>query len=206
MEERPEQRTLQNRLNEAALPIFANMGYDSTDNEMIANAAGVSRQEVIAAGGRRRIYLSIVEDFYRAQLEMLDEVAASFVPDEAGIHMLLERMMEFYLDHPDEMALWQQRYLHDAADIADIEAKYRVSVFQRTADIFGPELTSRADLQILANITSWSFRGFMTEGIIQIGGGPILRPEDPEGRARFRSYLHYMTKLLFDGAGQHKGV
>ena len=51
--DRQTERTTRDRIIEAALPIFASLGYDGTDNEMIANAAGVSRQEVIAAGAAK---------------------------------------------------------------------------------------------------------------------------------------------------------
>ena len=188
---------IDDRITGAALRLFANLGYDSVDNQMIADAAGVSRGAVSAAGGRREIYMQIIEGFYKAQVQSLDDAEKSFVPNEAGVRRFIEQLLEFYLDHLDEMAIWQHRYLKDAADIPGIEETYRVPVFQRVAEIAGPEITRRVDVQVIGNLVSWSLRGFLTEGITRIGSATPLRQDSPEGRKAFGAYIYYLTDLIF---------
>ncbi|WP_344455036.1 hypothetical protein [Actinocorallia aurantiaca] len=183
-------------LVKTALSLFASLGYDGTDNEMIANAAGVDRQEVAAAGGRTALYLGILETFYQAQSKMLDEAAAAFTPDEAGIRDLFDRMLDFYVDHLPQMALWQHRYLHDAADIADIDTRYRMPMLRKIADVFGTEALTPAGVQMLLNFVSWSLRGFLSEGVIRLEGPP-LGPDTVEGQNLLRSYLHELASLVF---------
>lgn len=106
---------------------------------------------------------------------MLNEAATTFTPDETGIRTVLDHMLDFYLDHVPEMSLWQHRYFHDAADIVDIDTTYRAPIFQRLAEIAGPEIASRTDIRMLLSIVSWSFRGFLS-------GGPPPRRSPPRGR------------------------
>ncbi|ROO86807.1 TetR family transcriptional regulator [Actinocorallia herbida] len=184
------------RLRRAALPLFASLGYDGTDTRMIADAAGVPREVVIAAGGRRALYLAIVDTYYREQIAALDEIAEGFTPDEPGVRRLLEGMLEFYLDHIPEISIWQHRYLRDAADLIDIDSAYRQPMFHRIADLLGPEITDRIDVPMVFSIVSWSLRGFLSEGIVRPDGS-ALGAETPAGQLRFRSYLPHLTSLFF---------
>ncbi|GAB2861826.1 hypothetical protein GCM10022221_71950 [Actinocorallia aurea] len=184
------------RLRAAALPLFANLGYDGTDTRMIMNAAGLPRAAVAAAGGRKGLYLAIVDIYYREQVAALDAIAEHFTPDEPGVLRLLEGMLEFYLDHTSEMAIWQHRYLRDAADLIDIDAVYREPMFRRIVDLLGPEITERIDLPMAISIVSWSLRGFISEGVVR-PGEPPLGPHTPEGKRRFRSYLPHLASLFF---------
>lgn len=183
------------RLRTAALPLFANLGYDGTDNQMIADTAGVPKS-VLGAGGRKALYLAIVDSFYREQVAALHEVSTGFTPDEAGVERLLARMLDFYLDHVLELSLWQHRYLHDAADLIDIDRSFRQPMFQRIADVLGPEITDHIDVQMVFSIISWSLRGFISEGIVRPGAAP-LGPDSAEGKRRFRSYIPYLAGLFF---------
>lgn len=80
---------------------------------------------------------------------------------------------------------------------------YRTPIFQRLTEIAGSQIVSRADIQMMLSVISWSFRGFLSEGIIRLGEPP-LGPDTLEGRTQFRSYLHQLADLLLSEEAHRK--
>ncbi|MBA9005416.1 TetR/AcrR family transcriptional regulator [Thermomonospora cellulosilytica] len=180
------------RIHAAARRLFAQLGYDGTTTEMIADAAGVDRQEVVAAGGRAGLYRRVLERFHREQCEMLDRAAEEIPPDADRMRALMDRVLDFYLGHLEGLAIWQQRAMSDAADMTDLEELYRDPVHQRAVRILGADIADNAEFQMLFSVFGWCLSGFAVLGI-PLPGGPALEPEDPHAQALFREY---MTELL----------
>lgn len=184
------------RIADSALGLFASLGYDNTTTEMIADAAGVTAEEVVEAGGRRGLYFFLFERFYRDYQEMLDGVARDYTPDYRGSHLHLDRVIDIHLDHPSYISLWQQRWMSDAADIADIEERYWKPIFRRAAEFAGPVGARLPHYDMLASLIIWSLYGFLHGGIM-LRDGSILGPDTVEGRDRFREYMHRLQDMFF---------
>ncbi|MCD0451556.1 TetR/AcrR family transcriptional regulator [Actinocorallia sp. API 0066] len=187
------------RITGVALRLFAEVGYDNVDTRMIADAAGVDARTVAAHGGKSGLYKRIFENFYRRQSTMLDEVEHKYADDQEGQRRLLEEILDFYLDHPYEMAVWQHRGMRDAADLDGLDAYYWNMVFLRHREVVGRAVASRPDFQMLFNLLAGGLRGFLFGGIIT-GEGELLGPDSREGRRLFREQMHRLLVLVV-GAG-----
>ncbi|GAB2864895.1 hypothetical protein GCM10022221_76470 [Actinocorallia aurea] len=183
------------RVVQVALRLFAGVGYDATTAQMIADAAGVDVAEVRGRGGKAALYEQIIADFFAAQNALFDEMADSFTSDADGARVFLARVLDFYLDSPEVMALWLHRRLDDAADLSEIEPRYRMPLFQRGAEIVGPGLLSEPDYLMLGNIVTWSLYGFLNGGVA-LEDGTHLAPDDPEARRIFRAQMHRVQDLV----------
>ncbi|MDX6739183.1 helix-turn-helix domain-containing protein [Actinocorallia sp. A-T 12471] len=178
-----------------ALRLFAGVGYDATTGRMIADAAGVDQEEIKARGGKPGIYEQIIADFFAAQNALFDEVAATFTADADGARKFLARVLDFYLDHPEAMALWQHRALDDAADLVGLDDRYRTPILRRTAEIMGAEALRHPDFLMIGNVVTWSLYGFLNGGIDR-ADGVHLEPGDPEARLIFRAQMHRLQDLV----------
>src|SRR5689334_6578860 len=97
------------RLLDSAAGLFAQLGYDETTTEMIANAAGVGVGEVTRMiGGKRDIYLAVMMRAYEQEQAVLLRAAADFTPDGPGVHRFLDEYLNFFVAHPQTAALWMQ--------------------------------------------------------------------------------------------------
>ncbi|XVQ10470.1 TetR/AcrR family transcriptional regulator [Spirillospora sp. CA-255316] len=181
----------------AALRLFASLGYDGTTSESIATAAGVSVEEVRNAGGRTGLYLAIVEDFFQSLNAVIDDVMKDFTSDAAGVHRLLDRLLDYIFDNPLEMTVWQYRGLADAADMAELDERLQRPFTRRILEVFGPPLINSSDLEILSSMHIWCIHGFINGGILQKYGPPIGR-DNAEACLRFRSFLHRLTDAALD--------
>ncbi|MCD0448884.1 TetR family transcriptional regulator [Actinocorallia sp. API 0066] len=184
----------------AALRLFGGVGYDGTTERMIAETAGVDVAEVRARGGRTGLYEAVIADFYAAQNALLDEMEDKCAPDADGVRDFLSRVLDFYLANPEEMELWQHRRLADAADLADIDARYRDPFLRRVEELLARHLSERgvtnlSDYAMLSNVVTWSLYGFLNGGI-KGSGGATLRPDDPEAVRLFRAQMHRLQDLV----------
>src|SRR6266496_1490799 len=111
-------------LLDTATGLFAELGYDQMSTQMIADTAGMAVEEVIRqTGGKRGLYVAAMRRAYEHEQIMLEQAAAEFTHDAAGVHRFLDRYLDFFATHPQYAGLWTQRRLHDAADI-QLEAAY----------------------------------------------------------------------------------
>ncbi len=184
-------------IGKAALRVFAGVGYDIASVQMIADAAGVDPREIRDRGGKNGLYREILENFRQAQSAMLDRLEEVYTSDEAGFLSFVEGTLDFYLDHPYEMAIWQHRGLGDAVDLAGSEDLYRIPVLRRIAEITGLDIMQNPYSRMFSNQLTWSLRGFLFGGILG-EGGRVWGPESPEGRRQFREQMHQLRDLLID--------
>ncbi|ROO88697.1 TetR family transcriptional regulator [Actinocorallia herbida] len=188
-----------------ALRLFAGIGYDAVTTQMIADAADVDLTEIHSRGGKAGIYERIIAEFFAAQNALFDELSDAYAHDADSARTFLARVLDFYLDNPEAMALWLHRRLNDAADLAEIDHRYRMPVFQRGAEIIGPELLSEPDLLMIGNVVTWSLYGFLNGGVA-LQDGTHLDPDDPEARRIFRAQMHRLQDLVLAArAGEAPG-
>ncbi|GAA0960062.1 TetR/AcrR family transcriptional regulator [Actinocorallia libanotica] len=175
----------------AALRLFAGIGYDNTSARMIADAAGVDLQEVQDRGGKSTLYKRIVEDFQQEQRSLYEKGMADYASGPEGLRRHLDDALDLYLSHPLSMAIWQHRYLEDAADLAEVDV-HRSSVFRWMEEMVGPEIAGHPDYRLIVNLFAWSVYGFLFGGVITENGVP-MGPDTAEGRRRFRAMMHRLS-------------
>jgi AcrR family transcriptional regulator len=183
------------RIRDAATRLFAGLGYDGTTTDMIADTAGVPREAVLEAGGRRELYRRILEHYCQEQCAILDGIAARFTEDDDRMAIVLEHLMDFYLEHRDLVAIWRQRRMLDAADMDDIERLYQEPIHRKVLAVLGPDIVQSPPFQLISVVVAWCLLGFTTGGAPR-PDGTLLDPEDPQARALFRAYmLELLDKL-----------
>ncbi|XVQ15707.1 TetR/AcrR family transcriptional regulator [Spirillospora sp. CA-255316] len=183
------------RIRNAAIRLFAGLGYDGTTTDMIADAAGVPRESVLAAGGRRGLYRQTLERYRQEQCSKLDELAAGFTEDDDRMAVMLEHLMDFYLEHLDLVAIWRQRRMMDAADMDDLEELYQFPIHQKVLAVLGPDVVESPEFQLIGLVFAWCLLGFTTGGAPRLDG-TLLDPEDPQARALFRAHMVELLEKL----------
>ncbi|GAB2815466.1 hypothetical protein GCM10022221_11720 [Actinocorallia aurea] len=189
------------RLLNAALGLFAELGYDQTTSQLIADVAGLPVAAIRTEfGGKREVYLAVVKHVHEEEQALLDGMVATYTHDAAGIHRLIDQYFDHFVDHPREAALWMQRRMHDAADLRDIERLYSspqiAAVSELTADLVRPEI----DMELVIWSIVWSVQTFVFGGIPSADGGHV-GTGDRKTVARFRRHLHSsIDPLLRDDA------
>ncbi|WP_067483971.1 TetR/AcrR family transcriptional regulator [Actinomadura hibisca] len=188
--------TGRDRIIEAATRLFAALGYDGTSTRMIADAAGLNIATVAYhVGGKRDLYLAVMERAHRIERAALEEVLAAFTPDAAGVRALVDRYLDFCVEHPEIPALWTHRWLSDAADIADLEHRYARPLVEQVAAAVAAAAGPDVDVEYAVMTVIWCTHGF--------GSGGVPGPDgqrrglaDAATTARFRAHLHNLVARL----------
>ncbi|GAA2160758.1 TetR/AcrR family transcriptional regulator [Actinomadura napierensis] len=193
------------RLITTATRIFAELGYDGTSLQMIADAAGYDIGAVHGVAATKA-------DLYGAVMQRADEVEEAamqaaltqFTPGREGIVRLADAYLDFYVTHPQVLALWQHRWMGDAADLPGFEELYTKPLSVQIADTIRDLLPPDVDADYLIWSVVWCVYGFLTGGVVRSGPGepprrhtPSSAPcphDDVEG---FRTFLHTMLDHMF---------
>ncbi|MBT2210830.1 TetR/AcrR family transcriptional regulator [Actinomadura sp. NEAU-AAG7] len=177
------------RVLDAATRLFAALGYDGTSTKMIAEAAGLNTAAIAHyAGGKRDLYLAVMERAHRMERSALEAAVADMTPDAAGVLNLLDRYIDFCAAHPEIPALWMHRWLSDAADVAHLESLYVKPLMRMVTGAVGGLLSDGADVEYLAWTIVWCTHGFARGGVLD-GDGRRHGVDDPRELARFRAHL-----------------
>jgi len=182
-------------IQRTATRLFAGLGYDGTTTEMIADAAGVSREAVLEAGGRHGLYRRTLEHHTRVQCAMLDELGAGFTDGDDRMAIVLQRLIDFYLDHLDLVAIWRQRRMMDAADMHDLEERYQYPVQHKVMEILGPDIVQDPRYQLFSVVFAWCLLGFTTGGAPR-SDGTLMTPEDPGDQDLFRARMVELLETI----------
>lgn len=186
-----------------ATRLFAAHGYDGTSTRSIAAAAGLNIATVhYHFGGKRAVYLAVMERAYRAEHRALRDAVAAVDTGDArrtagSLHLLLDRYLDFCVAHADIPALWMRRWLSDAHDITGMERRFAQPLVAMVTDAFAPAVAAGhidADADIAYTLWSvvWCIHGFGRGGVLAPDGAR-RGPGDAEALARFRAHLHRTT-------------
>ncbi|MFB4313191.1 TetR/AcrR family transcriptional regulator [Actinomadura sp. 21ATH] len=185
------------RIVEAATRLFAALGYDGTSTRMIADAAGLNIATVAYhAGGKRDLYLAVMERAHEAERAALESAIADFTPDPAGIRMLIDRYLDFCVDNPDVPALWMHRWLSDAADVAHLESRYVKPLIAHICETVREAARADVDVEYAVMTVIWATHGFCRGGVLDVDGERTGIGNAKEV-ARFRAHLQRMVARLF---------
>jgi AcrR family transcriptional regulator len=189
------------RILDVATRLFAAHGYDGTSTRLIAEEAGLNIATVAYhAGGKRDLYLAVMERAHRRERAALEAAVAEMTPDAAGVLGLVDRYVDFCAAHPEIAGLWIHRWLSDAADIAHLENLYVRPLMETVVDAVGKAVRDDVDVEYVAWTVIWSTHGFARGGVLR-GDGRRHRMDDPAALARFRANLRrIVTAGLFPGA------
>ncbi|MDP9862342.1 MULTISPECIES: TetR/AcrR family transcriptional regulator [Streptosporangium] len=188
-----------------ATRLFAAMGYDATSVSQIAEAAGLNVAAVTGhIGGKRELYLEVMERMYQVELASLEGVLKNTSvasPEEASalMHQLIDHYLDLCLAYPEMPALWMHRWLSDASDITELEWRYTQPLSGLIWDALEPAVAAgyiRRDVDIEYLIWSmiWCANSFSQSGVLDQRGNR-RRMDDPRAMRRFRAHLHRMMHL-----------
>ncbi|WP_106401014.1 TetR/AcrR family transcriptional regulator [Actinocorallia populi] len=189
-----------------ATRLFAGLGYDLTSLETIADAAGASVREIVGlTGGKRELYLRVMDRVTAAKYARIEETVGRAGDGRAAAHVFADAFLDFYVEHPEFMALWIHRQVSDAAEIDEIEDRYARPVLRLVARKIGHEAPEGFGAYPLMGVVIWSAIGFLGSGILAPGHG-MLYADDPAAVEIFRSLLHTtVDRILGPGAAPPPG-
>ncbi|MFF5258494.1 TetR/AcrR family transcriptional regulator [Actinomadura viridis] len=181
------------RILDVATRLFAALGYDGTSTRLIAESAGLNIATIAYhAGGKRDLYLAVMERAHQAERAFLETTLADLPPGAEGVRRLVDRYLDLCLDRPEIPALWMHRWLSDAADVAHLEGLYVKPLIELAAGAVREVAGPGADLDYAVMTVIWTTHEFCRGGVL----GPDGRrtgPDDPREIARFRAHLHRLA-------------
>ncbi|WP_067453314.1 TetR/AcrR family transcriptional regulator [Actinomadura macra] len=181
------------RILDAATRLFAALGYDGTSTRMIAEAAGLNIATVAYhVGGKRDLYLAVMERAHQRERSALESALAGLTPDAAGVLRLLDRYVDFCAEHPEIPALWMHRWLSDASDVAHLEDLYVRPLMETVVGAVGKSVDDDIDVEYVAWTVIWCTHGFGNGGVLD-ADGRRRGMDDPRELARFRAHLRRLV-------------
>jgi AcrR family transcriptional regulator len=194
----PARDSARERILDAATRLFAGLGYDGTSTRLIADSAGLNIATVAYhVGGKRDLYLAVMERAHRAERAVLEEALTGFTPDPGGVRRLVDRYLDFCLDRPEIPALWMHRWLSDAADVVHLEGLYVKPLLASVGEAVREAAGDGVDVDYAVMTVIWTTHGFCGGGVLD-GDGRRTGPDDPKQVARFRAHLHRLVARMLD--------
>ncbi|MFG1945954.1 TetR/AcrR family transcriptional regulator [Nonomuraea sp. NPDC048826] len=176
----------------AATELFAAHGYDGASTRKIADAAGLNIATVnYHVGGKRELYLAVMERAHRAERAALESALAAMPGGDpvTAIHHLIDAYLDFCVAHPEVPALWMHRWLSDAGDVNELERRYVTPLVTTVTTTLRPLIDSRVDVEYALWSVIWCVHGFAKGGVLD-ADGRRRGVGDPAALRRFRGYLH----------------
>ncbi|MEV1000197.1 TetR/AcrR family transcriptional regulator [Nonomuraea sp. NPDC050202] len=180
-----------------ATQLFAALGYDGTSTRQIADAAGLNIATVnYHVGGKRELYLAVMEAAHRAEKAALDQALARLPGDDpvAAVHRLADDYLDFCVDNPEVPALWMHRWLSDASDVTELERQYVQPLLAAVTAALRPAveagvIAAETDLEYTVWSVIWTVHGFAKGGVLD-AEGRRRASGDRAALRRFRAHLH----------------
>lgn len=177
-----------------AARLFSELGYDSVTTQNIADACGMDAALVADAyGGRRGVYLAVLERLTQERMDYLSPVAATFTPDAEGLTRLVDRYLDYCLQHRELPSIWMHRWMSDATDFPDLETRYGTRPVIMMVELVAQALDDEGDPELFTWQILWTVHSFIRGGVVGVDG--IRRHADePEILRRFRRSLHQIAR------------
>jgi AcrR family transcriptional regulator len=192
-------------LLQGATRLFAALGYDATTLRQISDALGIDPVKVGFTGNKRDLYLAVIERAYQIEIEAMKPAISGFAAADAeqagaAVHAIVDRYLDFCVEHPEFPALWIHRWLYDAADLTGLERQYSQPLISMTTGILQQAaadgfMAADVDLEYCVWTIIWCVHGFVQGGVLDLEGERV-GPDSPEELARFRAHLHQLTQRV----------
>lgn len=181
------------RILDAATRLFAALGYDGTSTRMIAEAAGLNVATVAYhVGGKRDLYLAVMERAHQAERAVLEDAIEKIGTGPEGILQLVDRYIDFCVEHPEVPALWMHRWLSDAADVAHLEVQFVRPLLDLVAGAARKLVPDHVDVEYVVWTVVWCTHGFGSGGVMD-ADGRRHGLDDPREVARFRAHIRRLV-------------
>lgn len=195
----------------AATDLFSRYGYEGVSTRQLAAATGRNIATIHHhVGSKRRLYLRVVEDLYKAEEalvgEILDQIDDTVIQDpirfQEALSRLIGRILDFAQTNPARQRLYVRRWLDPPDELRAREAELTLLLYRRLAGILkrGQKMgTVRPSLDVGYFLRSFDFLifSYFTSGAFD---WKVLRT-DPLRKAnltRFRNYLWDYTKQMLE--------
>ncbi|MEO3826079.1 TetR/AcrR family transcriptional regulator [Actinomadura sp. B10D3] len=177
-----------------AARLFSEVGYDETTTQLIADACGIDCSVVRDAyGGKRGVYLAVMAQLTKERMDYLAPVVATFTPDADGLIRLIDRNLDYALEHEELPSIWVHRWMSDATDFTDLEARYGLPPFRMVNDMVAQCVDGDVDPELFTWHVAWLISGFVRGGFV--GADGVRRhADDPQALHRFRLFLHQTAR------------
>ena len=193
------------RILDAATRLFAALGYDGTSTRMIAEAAGLNVATVAYhVGGKRDLYLAVMERAHEVERAALRSALADMSPDAEGLLDLVDAYVEFCLSRPEIPALWMHRWLSDASDVAHLEEQYVRPLMDMVTGVARKVVPDDVDVEFVVWTIVWATHGFGAGGVLS-ADGQRRGVDDPQAVARFRRHMRRTVALAIGLASEQTG-
>ncbi|MFA1548441.1 TetR/AcrR family transcriptional regulator [Actinomadura chokoriensis] len=193
------------RILDAATRLFSALGYDGTSTRMIAEAAGLNVATVAYhVGGKRDLYLAVMERAHETERAALEAAFATYTPDVKGLLDIVDAYADFCLSRPEIPALWMHRWLSDATDVAHLEEQYVRPLMQMVTDAARKIVPADVDVEYVVWTVIWATHGFGCGGVLDADGNRA-GVNDPQAVARFRRNIRRIVALAIGAPEQAMG-
>ncbi len=185
--------------------MFAELGFDGTSAQLIAQAAGMNLEAMVAqVGDKAQLYREVMLLAHRAEREAMQAALDRFAPTAQGLIELADAYFDFYRDHPHVLALWMHRWMGDAIDVEGLEKLYSRPLANVVADTVREMIPGDVDTDYLLWTIVWSVYGFLTGGLQHTSPRARLARVHHPGRGRddvaahlrFRAHLHTLIRRM----------
>ncbi|RFU37343.1 TetR/AcrR family transcriptional regulator [Actinomadura logoneensis] len=176
---------------ETAARLFSDLGYDTVDLKLIADATGLTTSGLTElVGDKPTLYLAVFTWLHQVQQESMAEALETFTPDAAGLQGIGDAFLDFCLRHRAFVGMWMHRWAGDAADL-DVETPFAKPVLAAMNEVMAPAVQPGVDLELTIWSIIWCVHGFVQFGFIG-QDGESHGSDTPAAVARFRAHLHNM--------------
>ncbi|MBA2890817.1 TetR/AcrR family transcriptional regulator [Nonomuraea soli] len=181
-----------------ATRLFAELGYDSTSTQILADATGMDTQTLTRrTGGRRELYRMVMRQAFQSEQAMVARVAATAGEDGLDPHAAVDAYLDFYAEHPLILSLWMHRWMGDAADVGELEAEYVEPQVAVIAGLSAEMVPPDVNVEYLVRTVVWCVFGFLTGGMSVNGRhSPSTGGQPPAQLEEFRRHLHTLIDRM----------
>ncbi|WP_033424625.1 TetR/AcrR family transcriptional regulator [Actinomadura flavalba] len=189
------------RVTEVATRLFAELGYDGTPMQLIADTLGMPIAEVTRlTGGKQQLYLAVMRRAAEAEDRMLTSATDGYGATIESAYEVVDAVLDFYVAHPEYRALWMHRWLSDATDVEDLESQYVLTQSVDVIDRVRENIPDEVDPVLLVGTVIWTVFGFLSGGR-PTPEQPTRHEPTPDEIDHFRRYLHAFVRRMLAPSG-----
>lgn len=128
---------IEQRIVDAAKPLFARHGYDGTSIDRIAADAGLSKQNLLYYFPRKQaLYRAVLGRVLDVWLSYMDAMSQREDDPEAALREYIAGKLRFSFEHPDDSRIYASEVIAGAPHFADEIERRVLPALQADADVF----------------------------------------------------------------------